>query len=384
MALIRFWLRCLRRGFKPALEAADAILLIVPAFGTAIAYIFGYEVEINAPWWLVVLAVIVVLVILRVVVVAPFELWHEGLAAEPRRVDTTRDRTPLVNLREWAIEAGWDADILSIVTGGNDFLTFAERLGQAAVDGQIQFWGRNYRYTISEAMKDSQKLVKIDASHFVDFELDVQELAQSKNYDIFTRKLGFSRDQLRDQCFRDLHIDATQAREWLRQEGKAPPSASFNIELVVGPGQIGDYNCVCAVIVKNTESKDLKNCLVQIDKISFTRPDKMPLPLVLRTEGQIGGSRTGRFTLSPGQPKSVPILFRKLTRAIEWFFVDENGNSYFVPAQHSKLVLGIYGGESNSKALVDILVGDDWSAYPSLRIVSDDFELSETANSGTN
>ena len=106
------------------------------------------------------------------------------------------------------------------------------------------------------------------------------------------------------------------------------------------------------------------------------------MPLVLRTDGQIRDSRKGRFTLSPNQPKSVPILFKNPTRKNEWFFFDDDGRFYFTPANHSKIVLGIYGGKFSGKALIDVLVGDDWQAYPSLKIVSDDFTFSEAAESG--
>lgn len=310
---------------------------------------------------------------------------YEFFRRRPRKTSgMVSERTPITDLRDWAVEAGWDADIFSIVIGGNDFLTFKTRLEQAAVDGDIKFWGRKFRYDTSEDMKDSEKLVEIDPSHFEEFQLEVQEIAQSKNYDIFTHKPGVNPSQLKDQSFRDLHINAAQARAWLKREGKAPPAASFNVNLVAGFGQIGDYDCVFAVIVKNIESNELTKCLVQMEQISCARPEQMPMPLVLRTEGQIRGSRTGRFTLSPDQPKSVPVLFRNPTRNNEWFFIDENEKSYFVPFQPLKLIIGIYGGKFSGKALVNILVGDDWQAYPSLKIMPDDFVLSETEDSGTN
>ena len=297
--------------------------------------------------------------------------------SDPTPGITIAERKPFTDFRDWAVEAGWDADIFSIVVGENDFLTFKDRLEQAAADGLIRFWGRKYPYDIPEDLKGSEILVPIDPGHFRDFILDVQQLAESRNYDIFTHKYGHSHDQLAGQCFRDLHVDATQARDWLKRDGKAPPSASFNIQFIASPGQIGSYDCVCAIIVKNIESNELTNCLVQMEQISCTYPDQMPMPLVLRTDGQIRGSRTGRFTLSPNQPKSVPVLLKSRTRNNEWFFVDENGKSYFIPPQHFKAVLGIYGGKFSGKALVDIRVGDDWQAYPSLKIVSNDFVFSE-------
>ena len=199
---------------------------------------------------------------------------------------------------------------------------------QAAIDERIQFWGRNFQYEIPEDIKESESLVKIKPSHFEDFSFDTTQLALSKNYDIFTRKIGYSPQQLKGQCFRDPHVHSAQAREWLKREGKPPPAASFHIKFAAYPSQIDNYDCVCAVVVKNLESNELKKCLVQMEQINFTCPNKMPMPLVLRTDGQIRNLRKGRFTLSPQQPKTVPVLFQSQTRRNEWYFFDEHGESY--------------------------------------------------------
>ncbi len=308
--------------------------------------------------------------------------WSKKLLTKRQVATVSVERTPITDLRGRVVAAGWDTDILSATVGDNDFWTFTVRLKQAALDGAVTFWGRPYQQDVPIDLKESVSLEKIHADHFREFGFDVFQMAKADNYDVFTTKVGKTKYELQGQCYRDLHIDANEAKRWLKNEGKAPPAASFNVQLVTSPGQIGDYNCVFAIIVKNMESNELTRCLVQVEQISITHPDEMPMPLVLRTDGQIRDSRKGRFTLSPNQPKSVPILFKNPTRKNEWFFFDDDGRFYFTPANHSKIVLGIYGGKFSGKVLIDVLVGDDWQAYPSLKIVSDDFTLSETAESG--
>ena len=104
-------------------------------------------------------------------------------------------------------------------------------------------------------------------------------------------------------------------------------SSSFDFQIVSSPGQIDDYECACAVSVRNLESKTMTDCLVQIEEISRAYPEKMPVPLILRTRGQIDGKRSGRFTLSPNQPKTVPIIYRNPNRNNEWYFICSSSDS---------------------------------------------------------
>ncbi len=136
---------------------------------------------------------------------------------------------------------------------------------------------------------------------------------------------------------------------------------TFHIELDSDISTLGDYERICAITVKNVEPNDLEErCLVQIESISGHKPDSLPMPLVLRTEGQINQSRSGRFTLSSQQSKTVPVLFRNPKRKNEWFFFDENGKSYFVPARDLRLMAGVYGGRTNADVQIEVKVKSDW------------------------
>ena len=89
------------------------------------------------------------------------------------------ERTPITDLRKWAIEAGWDADMQSVTVGDNDFWTFTVRLKQAALDGAVPFWGRPYQHDVPIDLKESVSLEKIRADHFREFGFDVFQVAKA-------------------------------------------------------------------------------------------------------------------------------------------------------------------------------------------------------------
>lgn len=154
------------------------------------------------------------------------------------------------------------------------------------------------------------------------------------------------------------------------------PATSFSVKLDQQLTRMGGYEYVCAMIVKNLESNNLKNsCSVQIEQISGFDSDGMRLPFVLRTEGQIERNDNGRFNLSSKQMKKVPVLYRKQRRINEWFLLSENKTSYFIPVGNIKMVIGIYGGEVNCKALVTVRVEAGFNAQATIREVSDDYLL---------
>ena len=86
----------------------------------------------------------------------------------------------------------------------------------------------------------------------------------------------------------------------------------------------------------------------------------MPDPLVIRTERQIRGGRTGRFTLSRGQPKFVPILFQEPNRKNQFRFIDEDGSSYPFTGSSAEFVLAIYGAATPARVRIRLRVGTDW------------------------
>jgi hypothetical protein len=69
------------------------------------------------------------------------------------------------------------------------------------------------------------------------------------------------------QIFRDIHVNADQARAWLTGAGKPPPSAEIAIGIKKPGAKIGDYQPVCCVIVTNISQHQFDRCLVQMTEL---------------------------------------------------------------------------------------------------------------------
>jgi hypothetical protein len=222
---------------------------------------------------------------------------------------------------------------------------------------------------------DTEPLVEIPKEHFAVFEFDPTALAQVDNYDLFTGKIGASPSEWKGRTFRDIHVNADQARAWLSDAGKPPPSAEIAVRIRTPGATIGDYRPVCTLVVANTGQKQFDQCLVQMTEFSRATPERMPLPLTLRTDSQIRNNARGLFPLLAGQEATIPLAFHSPKRANEWFLFDENGQSYFIPADPTKMLLRVYGGASPGSALVFIDTDAGWNAMPSVETVPTDFVL---------
>lgn len=286
-------------------------------------------------------------------------------------------RIPLSEMREWAMAAGWCGDIQSATIGDNDWWTFALRLRQAAIDGAIQFWGRRYVADFGKDL-DTEALVEVPKEHFAVFEFDPATLAQAANYDLFTGKLGESPSAWKGQIFRDVHVNADQARAWLAGAGKPPPSAEIAVGIKTLGAKIGDYQPVCCLVVTNTGQRVFERCLVQMTEFSRSAPERMPMPFTLRTDSQIRNNERGSFPILPGQQAIVPLAFRSPKRANEWFLFDENGQSYYIPADPTKMLLRIYGGATPGAAVAFIDTDAGWNAMPSVQTVPTVFILNQS------
>jgi hypothetical protein len=296
--------------------------------------------------------------------------------------DGTNERIPVVELRKWASDAGWCADAQAIALNDNHWWEFGIRLRQAAAEGEIGFWGKRYDYEFSQKT-NTMPFTRIPKEHFEEFGLDAVSLAHADNYDIFTGKLGESPSTLRGKVYRDLQVNAGQARAWLKGKGAPPHVAGLSVKMDTKGTLIGDHQTVCAIEILNNGMCKLDDCLVQVEQFSRAKPDSMPLPLVLRTEGQIRGQRTGRFTLSREQPKSVPILFCVPHRRNEWYFLDENGLQHRVAAGQTMLLVGLYGGTESGKALVHIDIAEGWRVHPTVSTVDSSYVLGQEENSAS-
>jgi nucleoside phosphorylase len=294
--------------------------------------------------------------------------------AEPQRI-------PLTDLRTWAVEAGWCSDVQSATVGDNDWWSFTNRLRQAAVDSAITFWGKKYVYDYGQEL-DSEPLVKIPPQHFEEFGFDPTRVAEVDNYDIFTGKLGDPPSAWRGRTFRDLHVDAEEARAWLKGDGAPPAGAEIAVGLNTTSARIGDFVPVCSLVISNVGAKDFDACFVEMIEFSGVIPEGMPMPFVMRTDDQIRSGERGRFTLSRGQKKIVPLAFRAMIRANEWFLFDENGKKYFVPANPTKMIVRIYGGTAPGNALIYLDTDAGWNVFPSVKTIPSDLTLKDEIGPG--
>jgi nucleoside phosphorylase len=290
-------------------------------------------------------------------------------------------RLRLSEFRNWAADAGWCSDVQSATVGDNDWWTFTNRLRQAAVDGAITFWGKKYTSDFGEDL-DSEPLVKIPTQHFENFGFEPTRVAQAENYDIFTGILGDPPGAWRGSIFRDLHVDAAEARAWLEGDGAPPASAEIAVALNTAGARIGDFVPVCSLVISNVGTGDFDKCFVEMTEFSGVIPEGMPMPFAMRTDDQIRSGERGRFSLSRGQKKIVPLAFRATIRANEWFVFDENGNKYFVPANPTKMIVRIYGGNAPGNALVFLDMDAGWNVFPSVKTTPTDHTLKDEIASG--
>ncbi len=114
-------------------------------------------------------------------------------------------QVPLIGLREEAIKLGWDFS-----DGSEQSMEFTFAISQAALDFDIQFWGRE---DVSESEKDKRsKLLSIEASHWITFTVEPVTFASSTdNVDT----CSFKFPSMEAKGFRDLHVDCDQAMQWL-------------------------------------------------------------------------------------------------------------------------------------------------------------------------
>ena len=144
-------------------------------------------------------------------------------------------------------------------------------------------------------------------------------------------------------------------RKYLRNsiEGNGAPDVS--VELVSNPPYINDLLPVCAVRFTNDGPSLEGKCLVKIERHGISG---IPDPLPVRTEGQIRGKRTGRFTLSHGEPKYIPVVFRVPATVGRHMFIGEDGEQYVFTGS-SVFNVAIYGADTPTKAQIRFDVGDN-------------------------
>jgi hypothetical protein len=133
--------------------------------------------------------------------------------------ERTTDRIPFVRLRDIAPEFGLDLSSSETPTA-NLAYDIEGALRQAAVDGDLQVWGRKYHGPV----QSNDPLLKIPASHFAEFEFGHGNLHyQTENRFSHTGKITKRLEELAGQAYYDLQLSDSDARAVLRQYAKDHP-----------------------------------------------------------------------------------------------------------------------------------------------------------------
>lgn len=156
-----------------------------------------------------------------------------------------------------------------------------------------------------------------------------------------------------------LYANVVEAQEVWPKLLQPVPSFEIDIDQTVVPH--GGTERFLALTLANLEQSELRDrVLVKLEQLDATY-DTFTLPLVLRTEAQMLEKRSGRFTLSSGETKRVPLLFRRPNRRNEWFMFDERGSHHFLGANEMTCVIAVYGGRQTARAQLHLTVGEDWA-----------------------
>lgn len=138
---------------------------------------------------------------------------------------------------------------------------------------------------------------------------------------------------------------------------------------------IGDYECICSVSIKNTTDALVKNCAVKLEQLDTPTSPPLPLPSVLRTAAQINGNITRKFSLSPEESVTIPIIFREKIRKDNWHLMDERTQHYLIDSGDIEFIIGVFGDNFSARYLVNLIEGVDSNVGMKLGKVPNDFTL---------
>jgi len=132
-------------------------------------------------------------------------LGRRNVVEEKRTIDSTA-KISLLQLRSEALLRGWN-----FTRGSEQTLEFTLTVSQAALDCQIEFWGRK-DIDAEEAVIRSGPLQPVPAGHWLEFAVEpVRFVTSTDNY--FTRSYEFP--SLEKRGYIDLHVNREQALRWL-------------------------------------------------------------------------------------------------------------------------------------------------------------------------
>lgn len=125
-------------------------------------------------------------------------------------------REPLLEFLRKAECEGWD------ISGKTNthIVDLLEGLAQAALDGDISFWGRHNR-NASRKLIERERLVEIERAHWVEYVIDITSVINAPE-NLATRTSNWHAAGERHRGgYVDLHLDGLKGVLWLRGPGMA-------------------------------------------------------------------------------------------------------------------------------------------------------------------
>lgn len=139
-----------------------------------------------------------------------------GNAAEGRGLHPhdAPKRIPLMEFRETARASGWDIGGLHGLEG----IDLLIGLRQAALDGQVQLFGRQAKWKGNDLLRQVQPIIAIPAEYWTDHHIDWGGFNQhgDDNFAALSTAPGTAPDA---NDYVDLHVDLAAAIKWLDSDG---------------------------------------------------------------------------------------------------------------------------------------------------------------------
>lgn len=214
-----FALPSLWQGFKWLLDWGGRID-VFRTWGNAISHHLS-----NLPPWLNLLLLFAGLFLIwwdlkrsRQLALSPATAQRSGSAISHTNPTFRIGRIGVLDFAKRVEQAGWR------IFGTHDLegVDLLEGLRQAAIDGDIPFWGRQNRYS-NRTLIDGEPLTPISAEHWREYQFDwTSVLKDSSNTDTHTYRMHSTENRTAGG-YVDVHLDGDAAAAWLQ----SPAAAAF-------------------------------------------------------------------------------------------------------------------------------------------------------------
>lgn len=127
-------------------------------------------------------------------------------------------RISILTAKTEASKYGWN--LWGTTTANqNEAFDFINALKQAAVDGDIKFFGRKYIYDFPEAGKGQEPLIEISPKYLQQYFIDCLDFSRvSTNYNIFIKE--FNKPAEKGTSYRDIYMNSGEFIKWLAKNKK--------------------------------------------------------------------------------------------------------------------------------------------------------------------